>query len=213
MPKITYNAQYVKLSEVKPHPSNPRLIKDASFKKLVKSIDENPDYFEARPLIVSNRTGENLIIAGNMRYKAAKELGLLHVPAVIMSLTEEKERKIMIRDNISNGEWDWEQLQQNWNTDPIDEWGIDVPSWGQSGRLQDINQGDENSEWVGMPEFSPEPEGFKLIVHFSSEQDLADFCSEKEIEILSKQKKAWSTKFPFTEKKDLKSFKYEQFSE
>jgi hypothetical protein len=58
-------AIYRKLSDLKKLPNNPRVIKDDDFKKLVKSINDNPDYFEARPVILSDRTGELIIIAGN----------------------------------------------------------------------------------------------------------------------------------------------------
>lgn len=55
-------------------PGNPRTIKNADFAILVTSIRNNPDYLEARPLILSNRTGQLVIIAGNQRYEAARQL-------------------------------------------------------------------------------------------------------------------------------------------
>ena len=89
--------EYRALDSLKKHPKNPRTIKDDSFKKLVKSIDENPDYFEARPIILSDRTGELIILAGNQRYAAAKEIGIKNVPTVLMpAMTEEKEKEIGI---------------------------------------------------------------------------------------------------------------------
>jgi len=68
--------QYRKLSELKKLEGNPRVIRDKQFKALCNSIRDNPEYFEARPLILSNRTGEMVIIAGNMRYEAARSLKL-----------------------------------------------------------------------------------------------------------------------------------------
>ena len=68
---------------------------------LKESIHSNPDYFEARPIILSDRTGELVIIAGNQRYDASVELGLSDVPTVLLhGLTEEREREIIIRDNV-----------------------------------------------------------------------------------------------------------------
>lgn len=87
--------------------NNPRTISEEQLQKLKESIQKNPDYFEARPIILSDRTGELVIIAGNQRYDACVQLGIEEVPTVLISdLTEEREREITLRDNVSNGEWD-----------------------------------------------------------------------------------------------------------
>ena len=120
--------QYRKLSELKKLEGNPRVIRDKQFKALCNSIRDNPEYFEARPLILSNRTGEMVIIAGNMRYEAARSLKLADVPTFLMEgLTEEKEREIIIRDNISNGDWNFDTLANEWSDMPLAEWGVELP--------------------------------------------------------------------------------------
>lgn len=122
--------EYRKLKDIKLLDRNPRTIRDDDFKKLVHSIEANPDYFEARPLILSDRTGELVIIAGNQRYRAAKELKLKEVPTfLIKDLTEEREKEIIIRDNVSNGQWDWDILANEWDTDNLEEWGVVVNSF------------------------------------------------------------------------------------
>jgi ParB-like chromosome segregation protein Spo0J len=72
--------QYRKLNELKTLPNNPRIIRDKQLKTLCDSIRDNPKYFEARPIILSDRTGSLVIIAGNQRYEAAKSLKLKEVP-------------------------------------------------------------------------------------------------------------------------------------
>jgi len=120
--------QYRKLNELKKLPNNPRIIRDKQFKTLCDSIRDNPKYFEARPIILSNRTGEMVIIAGNQRYEAAKSLKLKEVPTfLIEGLDEAKEREIIIRDNISNGEFDFDLLANEWSDLPLVEWGVDLP--------------------------------------------------------------------------------------
>jgi ParB-like chromosome segregation protein Spo0J len=95
---------YRKLSDIKPLDNNPRKITKEQLETLKKSISENPEYFEARPIILSDRTGELVIIAGNQRYRACKELKFKEVPTILLSgLTEAKEREIIIRDNVNNG--------------------------------------------------------------------------------------------------------------
>ncbi len=119
--------EYRKLKDIKLLDRNPRTIRDDDFKKLVQSIEANPDYFEARPLILSDRTGELVIIAGNQRYRAAKELKLKEVPTfLIKDLTEEREKEIIIRDNVSNGQWDWEVLANEWDNEELESWGLDL---------------------------------------------------------------------------------------
>lgn len=120
--------QYRKLNELKKLPNNPRIIRDKQFKTLCDSIRDNPKYFEARPIILSDRTGEMVIIAGNQRYEAAKSLKLKEVPTfLIEGLDEAKEREIIIRDNISNGEFDFDLLANEWSDLPLVEWGVDLP--------------------------------------------------------------------------------------
>jgi ParB-like chromosome segregation protein Spo0J len=65
--------QIVKINSIKTNPKNPRLIKDDKFKKLVKSIQEFPQMLELRPIVVDEN---NIILGGNMRYKACVEAGL-----------------------------------------------------------------------------------------------------------------------------------------
>jgi len=117
---------YRSLKDLHKHPSNPRFIDDDDFKTLVASIKKNPDYFEARPLILSDRTGELVIIAGNQRFDAATYLKKKEVPTYLLSgLTEEREKEIAIRDNINNGQWDWDILHSDdWNSQPLEEWGL-----------------------------------------------------------------------------------------
>jgi len=120
--------EYKPLSELKELPGNPRTIKKDQFEKLKKSLQDNADYFEARPIILSDRTGENIILAGNQRYKAAKALKMKQVPTITLhGLTETREREIIIRDNVNNGEWNVDMLANDWNPDELIEWGVEIP--------------------------------------------------------------------------------------
>ena len=86
---------YRKIEDLKKLENNPRTITEEQLSKLKESIERNPDYFEARPLILSNRTGELVIIAGNQRYDACVQLEMKEVPTVLIEgLTEEREHDI-----------------------------------------------------------------------------------------------------------------------
>ena len=117
--------EYRPIAELRELPGNPRTIKKDQFEKLKQSLKDNADYFEARPIILSNRTGELVILAGNQRYKAAKAIGLKEVPTILLpNLAEEREKEIIIRDNVENGDWDWDALFNEWDTDKLQEWGV-----------------------------------------------------------------------------------------
>ena len=119
------NSEYVKISEVKTNPNNPRVIKDDKFKKLVQSIKDFPEMLEIRPIVVNE---DMIVLGGNMRLKACKEAGLKEVPIIRAdNLTEEQQREFIIKDNVSGGEWDWEVLANEWDTELLDDWGLDLP--------------------------------------------------------------------------------------
>jgi hypothetical protein len=117
----------VKITEIKVNPSNPRIIKDEKFKKLVKSIQDFPEMSEIRPIVVNR---DMVILGGNMRFKAMKEAGWKDVPVIVAdNLTPEQEREFLIKDNTSGGEWDWELIAQDWDASQLEEWGMDLPGF------------------------------------------------------------------------------------
>ena len=115
----------VKINSVKTNPKNPRLIKDDKFKKLVNSIKEFPQMLELRPIVVDEN---NIILGGNMRHKACIEAGLKEVYIVqAKDLTEQQKDEFIVKDNVGFGEWDWDILANEWDTDKLTDWGLDLP--------------------------------------------------------------------------------------
>jgi len=134
----------VKLSEIKPNPKNPRLIKDEKFKKLVKSIIEFPQMLELRPIVVDEN---NIILGGNMRFKALKEAGHTEVSIVRANdLTSEQKDEFIVKDNVGFGEWDWDTLANEWDADKLDEWGLEVPIFKEDmdSELKDLSSAIDN---------------------------------------------------------------------
>lgn len=117
----------VKISEVKPNPNNPRLVKDEKFAKLVQSIKDFPEMLELRPIVVND---DMIVLGGNMRLKACKEAGLKEVHIIKASqLTEEQQREFIIKDNLGYGEWDWNMIANEWDAEKLNEWGMDIPDF------------------------------------------------------------------------------------
>jgi ParB-like chromosome segregation protein Spo0J len=119
--------QVVSINQIKPNPSNPRLIKDDKFKKLVQSLKDFPEMANVRPIVVNQ---DMVIIGGNMRFKAMKEAKWKEVPVQVVDWDEAKQREFIIKDNVGFGEWDWDDLANNWDTEDLDKWGLNVPQFG-----------------------------------------------------------------------------------
>jgi len=133
----------VKLSDIKLNPNNPRLIKDDKFKKLVQSIIDFPEMLKIRPIVVNE---DMIILGGNMRFKACKELKHKEVSIIKLSgLSAEKQREFLIKDNVSGGEWDWNLLANEWDEIKLTEWGLDIPIFKDAeNELKDLSSEIEN---------------------------------------------------------------------
>ena len=122
----------MKLSEIKSNPNNPRLIKDDRFQKLVNSIKEFPKMMELRPMVVDKN---NMVLGGNMRLKALRELKYKDIPdewvKCAEDLTEEEQRRFIIADNVGFGDHDFDMLNKDFNVNELEDWGIDLPFFNQ----------------------------------------------------------------------------------
>ena len=114
--------QQVKISKVKGNPSNPRIIKNDKFKKLVTSIKEFPEMLKLRPIVVDENF---MVLGGNMRLKASKEAGLSEVwIEIAKGLTEEQKKEFIVKDNVGFGEQEWDILANEWDSVQLAEWGL-----------------------------------------------------------------------------------------
>lgn len=133
--------EYRNISDIKPNPNNPRIIKDDKFAKLVKSIKEFPQMMEKRPLVCFTDTDGNLVVlGGNMRLKAAKEVGLKELPVVLADdWTVEQRAEFLIKDNVGYGEWDWDVIANEWDAEQLTEWGLDLPGFASEKEMDDLS--------------------------------------------------------------------------
>lgn len=110
-------------------PSNPRQWTQTDIDRIAKSLEETPELFEARPLIVYQQGEEYIILGGNLRYEGAKKNKMKDVPVHILEqgLSIEKLKEIVLKDNGSFGDWDMDALANEWDDLPLEDWGI--PAW------------------------------------------------------------------------------------
>lgn len=128
----------IKLSNLHPNtgqiegvPTNPRKAEKGQIDKLKKSIEETPEMLELRELVAYDNGGELVIVGGNMRYKALKELG--HETALVKVLPADTPKEVInafiIKDNAQFGDWDLDLLSMEWDTSVLSDWGVDL-NWG-----------------------------------------------------------------------------------
>lgn len=130
-------------------PSNPRTIDKDKFEKLKKSLIDDPEMLHLRELLVYECKGKYVIIGGNMRYYAAKELKFNTLPCKIIpkETSIEKLKAITIKDNNSFGSYDWDMLANSWDAELLDDWGVDLPSdWSVPEEEKKEAQEDDFSE-------------------------------------------------------------------
>ena len=141
----------VDIKQVKTNPKNPRVIKDDKFKKLVNSIQEFPDMLNKRPLVCFTDTdGKYVVLGGNMRLKACNELKLTEIPIILADeWSEEQKNEFLIKDNVGFGEWDWDDLANEWDAEKLEEWGLDLIGF-------DLNADDLGTEF-SLPEGDKAP--------------------------------------------------------
>lgn len=119
----------VSIADIKSNKTNPRNITPEKLEKLKKSISDFPDMLNKRPLVCfTDKDGKYVVLGGNMRLKACKELGIKELPIILADgWTEEQKNEFIIKDNVGFGDWDWDILQNEWDLENLNQWGLNVP--------------------------------------------------------------------------------------
>jgi hypothetical protein len=153
----------IKVSEIRSNPNNPRNITDDQLSKLKKSITEFPEMLNLRPIVVDE---DNMVLGGNMRLQALTELGYEEVPYIKVSdLTDKQKEQFIIKDNVSFGDWNWEQLKTEWDKDLLQDWGMDMLEWDKIEEEKSETEKMLYSKNVEIPIYNPSdmrPEMFTL---------------------------------------------------
>lgn len=115
-------------------PKNPRWIRDARFEALKKSIEDAPEMLELRELLIyplSDLEGHEdkfIVIGGNMRLRACRELGYTEVPCKVLPLETpvKKLREYAIKDNEAFGQNDFDVLANEWDMEELQDFGMEL---------------------------------------------------------------------------------------
>lgn len=173
--------QKVRLSEIKNNPNNPRLIKDEKFEKLKKSITDFPKMMELRPMVINS---DNIVLGGNMRLKALKELGYKEVPGEWVKraedLTEEQQRQFIIKDNVGFGEHDWEVLNLEWDAEELSDWGLEIPI--TSDKINNLTDSEIDEEIEKIDKYNDENCELPIVPVFHEKYSYFIILVENEID-------------------------------
>jgi ParB-like chromosome segregation protein Spo0J len=96
---------------------------------------------ELRPIVIDEK---NMVLGGNMRLKACIEAGLTDVPVIhANNLSEAQKKEFIVKDNVGYGEWDWDDLANNWDVEELTEWGLDIPNFDVIDEKEQIDLSDK----------------------------------------------------------------------
>jgi hypothetical protein len=175
----------MKLSSIKLNSRNPRTITEDKLDKLKNSIKEMPKGLSIKPMIVDEN---NVIIGGNQRYLALVELGYDEIPdnwvKKVIDLTEDEKKRFLIVDNVSFGEWDWGLINEDFDLDTLDSWGLDVVSFSSEVDYGILDYVDITEEVEDMKKAVKR--GIMLdfdSIYYSEAQDLFKYYRSKKIDL------------------------------
>lgn len=141
-------------------PKNPRQWSKGDVDRTAASIREDPDFLEDRPVLVVKSGRKYIAFAGNLRREGAIAAGLETVPAVVYPADTDEDRQTVkrraLKDNGSFGQWDYDELANEWDDFPLADYGI--PVWEMPEGGKDAGSGSPASPKV--PEQS-----YDVVVH------------------------------------------------
>lgn len=178
----------MKLSDIKINPKNPRIIKDDRFKKLVKSVEEFPKMMKLRPIVIDE---QGMVLGGNMRLKVLQHLKFKEIPDEWVKradeLTEDEKQRFIVSDNVGFGDWDWDELANEWDAVKLEEWGLEIPSWSAGHEANNMNEGDldmgEEFDPIGVSKGLT-----RLVIIFDNIQKAKDWINDNIPKIEYKKK-------------------------
>lgn len=156
-------------------PKNPRFFRDNRFDAMVKSIQDSPEMLELRELIVYPHGERYVVVCGNLRLRACKELGLTEVPCKVLPLDTpaKKLREYASKDNVSFGENDKDIMRNEWNVSELQDWGVEF----QDEKKKDTDEFRERFEAVRN-----EDAVYPLIPKYDEKHELFIIISSNEVD-------------------------------
>jgi hypothetical protein len=156
----------IRITKILPNPNNPRIILGHKFQKLCDNIRRYPKLLELRPIVLESRKNP-MILGGNMRHKALQDIGYTEIPLSWIryaeDLTDEEKQAFIILDNVGFGEWDLDALANEWSTEQLSNWGVDLPVFDEEKGKEEDNTVTEAKPIYKMEIFFNDKEDQKTV--------------------------------------------------
>jgi hypothetical protein len=161
------------VKDIKSNPLNPRFIRDKKFEDLKKSIQDFPQMLSLREIIVDENY---IVLGGNMRLKALKDLNIKSTDVIMWKgLAEDEKKEFIIKDNANYGTWDWDILANQFDEVALKKYGLDIwqPQEYTEIQVDDFydNQFKEEEETIREPNENTYESKNVIVVEF----DIADY--------------------------------------
>ena len=148
-------------------PKNPRFFRDNRYEAMKKSIEGSPEMLQLRELIVYPHGEKYIVVCGNLRLRACKELGYTELPCKILAedTPTVKLREYATKDNVSFGENDMDVMMNEWDKSELQDWGIEFAPEPEKDEFKERFEAitDETAVYPLIPKFDEKHELFIII--------------------------------------------------
>lgn len=160
--------------QIKGLPKNPRFFRDYRYEALKKSIGESPEMLDLREAIVYPLDGGRyIVVCGNLRLRACKELGFTEVPCKVLGIDTpmKKLREYASKDNVISGENDFDVMRNSWDCTELQGWGVEFPPEKKTDAFKDRFDSitDDTAIYPLVPKYDEKHELF--IIQSANEVD------------------------------------------
>ena len=147
--------------------ANPRIITDEEYRKLVKSLREDNLTGVLQEKVI-NYNGEWIVLDGNMRLRALREVGIEEVQCLVVPEDADAKtiEKIIILSNSTFGQWDMDALA-NWNA-PLADWGVELPENFNEEPPSDLDGEQKNKPFAAKLVFVSEKDCQRFIADYKN---------------------------------------------
>lgn len=134
IPKI----ELIPIDEIQINPNNPRTLSERKFNQLVSSVTDFWQMLFLRPIVLDEN---NIALGGNMRTLAGRKAGFTFLPCIkATNLSDQQRAEFIIKDNVPFGDWNFDDLANNWDQELLAEWGMSLPSFAGIDQDADLEQ-------------------------------------------------------------------------
>lgn len=139
----------VPINDLKEADYNPRQMTEKQVADLTASIRE---FGLVDPIIVNKHLDRmNVVVGGHQRLKIARTLGFTEIPVVYVDLPLDREKRLNVRLNKNNGQWDWDLLANNFDKETLLDIGFDKNDLNMFDLAEDEFDEDAELAKIGTP--------------------------------------------------------------